>query len=71
MSINVKNARVVYSLFCRACATGVTLKGFDDIPTDDNHHLMVTCCPSCGTSLSVNYDKAQNMVVATVKEQAQ
>lgn len=70
MSHKVKNARVVYDFDCPACHKNLVLQNFDNLTGKTNRHLTTSHCPRCIARLSIDYNKAQNMVVATVKEQA-
>ena len=70
MSHKVKNASVVYELFCPACSKQLTVQNFGHISGKTNRHLTTDSCPCCKVRLSIDYDKARNEVVATVKEQA-
>lgn len=70
MSIKVKNARVVYDFYCPACHKNLVLQNFGNLTGKTNRHLKTDSCPCCKLRLSIDYDKARNEVVATVKEQA-
>lgn len=68
MSINVKNARVVYDFECPVCSNSLVLQNFNSISGKADRHLTTDHCPRCETRLSVDYNKAINTVVATVRE---
>ena len=68
MSKQIKNARVVYDFDCPVCHKSLFLQNFDNISGKRNRHLTTNNCLRCETRLSIDYNKAANMVVATIKE---
>ena len=66
MSINVKNARIVYDFSCPACGKGLILQNFT-VKAKRSRHLTNGKCLGCKARLSIDYDKVRNEVVATVK----
>lgn len=68
MSINVKNARVVYDFTCPVCDKGLVLQNYGNLTGKTNRHLTIDHCLRCETRLSIDYNKVRNEVVATVRE---
>ena len=68
MSINIKNARVIYDVACPVCPAELIYQSAETVRGIKSEHLSIGHCTNCGTRVSIDFDKTQNMVVATVKE---
>lgn len=68
MSITIKNARVVYDVVCPVCPANLIFQTDATVRGIKSEHLSIGHCKNCATRVSIDYDRVQNMVVATVKE---
>ncbi|WP_413190828.1 hypothetical protein [Psychrobacter sp. AT9] len=68
MSAKIKNARVVYDVVCPVCPAELIYQSAETVRGIKSEHLSIGHCTNCGTRVSIDYDKAKNVVVATVKE---